>query len=209
MLIQILIDNPSSWFIPFGQQLKKELVDNGYNTKLLNDHDHVEEGDILCLLSCEKKFHNLNLCKHNLVVHESSLPKGKGWSPLTWQILEGKNQIQVTLFEATEKIDAGKIYKSEMIMLEGHELIDEIRKLQGEVTKNLIHHFVNNYPNVSGEEQIGEPTYYRKRTAEDSRIDIEKNIKEQFNLLRVVDNERYPAFFENDGKKYKIIINKI
>jgi len=38
----------------------------------------------------------LSRFKHNLVVHESDLPQGKGWSPLTWQILEGKNRIPVT-----------------------------------------------------------------------------------------------------------------
>jgi len=31
--------------------------------------------------------------KYNIVVHESDLPKGKGWVPLFWQILEGKNEI--------------------------------------------------------------------------------------------------------------------
>ena len=26
--------------------------------------------------------------KHNIIVHESDLPKGKGWAPLFWQVLE-------------------------------------------------------------------------------------------------------------------------
>ena len=30
---------------------------------------------------------------------------------------------------------------------------------------------------------------------------------QQFNLLRVVDNERYPAFFELDGRRYTIQIS--
>ena len=52
-----------------------------------------------------KKFRN------NLVVHASDLPNGKGWSPLTWQILDGKKKIHVSLIEADEKVDSGKIYK--------------------------------------------------------------------------------------------------
>ena len=38
---------------------------------------------------------------------------------------------------------------------------------------------------------------------------INKTIKEQFNLLRIVDNNYYPAFFEYNGYRYKIQINKV
>ncbi len=43
--------------------------------------------------------------RHTLVVHASDLPHGKGWSPLSWQILEGKHSIPLTLFEAAESVD--------------------------------------------------------------------------------------------------------
>ena len=33
---------------------------------------------------------------------------------------------------------------------------------------------------------------------------IEKSIKEQFNLLRVVDNKRYPAYFINKGENIQL-----
>jgi methionyl-tRNA formyltransferase len=47
-----------------------------------------------------------------------------------------------------------------------------------------------------------------KRTLEDSRLDPMKSIAEQFNLLRVVDNSRYPAFFDLDGFRYIVKIEK-
>ena len=80
--------------------------------------------------------------KNNLVVHESELPKGKGWSPLTWQILEGHNRIPVTLIEATEHVDGGVIYAQRWIEFEGHELIDEIHNAQAEATYELCRWFV-------------------------------------------------------------------
>jgi len=43
-------------------------------------------------------------------------------------------------------------------------------------------------------------------TLNDSRLDIDRSIKEQFNLLRVVGNEEYPAFFEINGHKYLLKI---
>ena len=46
----------------------------------------------------------IDLSKHSLVVHSSNLPQGKGWSPMTWQIIEGKNKITNTLFEAVSAV---------------------------------------------------------------------------------------------------------
>lgn len=43
---------------------------------------------------------------HNLVVHESDLPRGKVAADI-WQILEGENRIPATLFEAVEKVVCG------------------------------------------------------------------------------------------------------
>lgn len=64
---------------------------------------------------------------HNLVVHSSALPHGRGWSPITWQILEGKNEIPTTLIEAGETVDSGCIYARHQMQFKGNELLDEIR----------------------------------------------------------------------------------
>jgi methionyl-tRNA formyltransferase len=208
MRIQILTDNPSSWIISYAEQLIFQLKNLGHQVSHLYNHDEVCEGDILCLLSCEKKFKELNLNKFNLVVHESALPRGKGWSPLTWQVLEGKSEIPITLFEATDEIDGGKIYLIKNINLDGSELVDELREKQGQGTIDVILDFVNNFSQITGIEQNGDSSYYPKRTAKDSELDIDKSIAEQFNLLRVCDNERYPAYFFKNGIKYFLKIYK-
>lgn len=206
MLIQLLVDNPNSWIMPYAELLKIRLESSGHEVFLHHIHSHIKRGDILVLLSCERKFKSLNLNNHNLVVHESDLPKGKGWSPITWQILEGKNEITVSLFEAVEDIDAGPIYLQKKIHLNGTELIDEIKHLQGEVTLELLIDFIENVDNVASNEQIGDSTFYPRRGIKDSELDINKTILEQFNLLRICDNERYPAWFELQGKKFTIKI---
>ena len=202
MKIQILVDNRNSWIIPYAEKLCTELSELGYSSLLIYDHDDVTEGDILCLLGCEKIFSRLDLNKNNLVVHESDLPKGKGWSPLTWQILVGENKIPVTLFEAVKGVDAGDIYLQKHIKLSGKELLQEIKHLQGLITIDLILSFIKEYPNNKKSKQKGKSSFYKRRTLEDSELDIDKSIREQFNLLRVCDNERYPAFFIIDGNKF-------
>ncbi|WP_287162823.1 hypothetical protein, partial [Clostridium sp.] len=64
------------------------------------------------------------------------------------------------------------------------------------------------YPNIKGKPQQGESSFYIKRGPKDSKLDINKTIKEQFNLLRIVDNERYPAYFMFNNKKYIVRIYK-
>ena len=146
----------------------------------------------------------------NLVVHESALPKGRGWSPLTWQILEGINEIPISLLEVDEKVDSGKIFLRDKIKFQGHELINELRLKQAEYTFKLCKIFIEEYPKnlKTGKSQAGRSTYYKKRTPEDSKIDVDKSIKDNFNLLRTVDNSNYPAFFNLNGKKYKLKIEE-
>lgn len=210
MNIQILIDNPRSWVVPYAKLLLEEIKKLNHYAEIINEHRQIKNGDILILLSCEKilKKNFLDLNKHNLVVHASPLPKGKGMSPMAWQILEGKNDLPVTLFEAVEALDAGDIYLQRVIKFMGDELIEELRDELGKVSNEMLIEFINRVDEITGEKQTGEESFYKKRTPEDSKLNINKTIAEQFNLLRIVDNERYPAFFELHGNKYIIKIEK-
>lgn len=204
--ISIVVDNSQSWFVPFAEVLKESLQKHG-NVELKESADCIPlENDIAFLLSCERKvpLDILARSRTNIVVHASELPKGKGMSPLTWQILEGKNRIPVTLFEAVEAIDAGKIYLRDHIDLMGSELLPEIHRILGHKIIEMCVGFAASWPAnlASGIPQSGEATYYKKRSASDSRLDPSKSIADQFNLLRVVDNEKYPAYFELFGKRY-------
>ena len=162
------------------------------------------------LLGCGRllRAEQLALHRHNLVVHESALPQGQGWSPMTWQILEGTSSIPVTLFEAVAELDAGPIYWQKKIQLQGHELVDEWRVLQAEATLELCLAWFDRYQEVmaAARPQLGEPSHYRRRRPVDSQLDPERSLADQFNLLRVVDNQNYPAFFRMSGRTYSIQI---
>lgn len=207
--ITILTDQ-SSWMNNYNIQLANDLKKLGHIVKLIHSKEDLTEGDIAFFLSCFEiiSSEKLKLNKNNIIVHESKLPQGKGWSPMTWQIIEGKTKIPITLFEANEKVDSGDIYLHDEIILQGHELIEQWQKLLGEKTIELCLFFVQNHQDVKPQKQNGTESFYKKRTPKDSKLDINKTIKEQFNLLRTVDNEKYPAFFEINGHKYKLKIEK-
>jgi methionyl-tRNA formyltransferase len=152
----------------------------------------------------------LALHRHNLVVHASALPQGRGWSPMTWHILEGRSEFTLTLFEATPRVDAGVIYAQKTLRLAGHELADEWRRLQVEGIAELCARWLSRFPDSvkDAREQQGEPSFLGRRTPADSALDVHRPLSEQFDLLRVVDNERYPAWFEYRGHRYTISIKE-
>lgn len=210
MNINILTDNEKSWFVPYGNQLKLKLVEAGHNVTYVFDKTELGRGDICFLLSCSRivdKFY-LSLHSVNIVVHASDLPKGKGFSPIQWQIFEGKDKITLSLLKAVEKVDSGPIYFKHEIFFEGHELYDEIREIVGNEIINMCLKFVDNYPTLKPVEQVGQETFYRKRTKKDDEIDPMKSISELFNHFRIADNHNHPLYFYFKNHKYFLKIEK-
>jgi UDP-2,4-diacetamido-2,4,6-trideoxy-beta-L-altropyranose hydrolase len=209
--ITVLSDR-TTWMRTWIGQLMGEWAEDGNQISWVHNPSEVPEGTLCFILSCSKivKLEILNRNSHNLVVHESALPKGRGWSPLSWQILEGNNTIPITLFEAEKEVDSGVIYLQEHIDLNGDELVNELREKQAIATLDLCRKFVKQYPSIvkKAKVQSGESSFYTKRTPIDSMIDPNKTIVEQFNLLRIVDNERYPAYFDWLGQRYFLRIEK-
>ena len=164
-------------------------------------------GDFLFLVSCTQ-FIDAEIrarYKHVLVLHESDLPKGRGWSPVAHQILEGKTEITVSLIEAADKIDSGDIWAQEVAYIPDHALAGEISEILFGVKKRLIARAL--YERLIPRKQEGSPTYYPRRTPESSRLDPYKTIAEQFDLLRICE-PRFPAFFDYRGHRYVVEARK-
>jgi len=206
--IQILIDNPNSWMVPFASKFLKRLKGKGYNSRIFHSHEEVEKGDLLVLLSCEKKFNQQKKNKFNLVIHASELPRGRGWSPLTYQVLEGKKKIPISIINASEGIDEGDIYLKDYFLLNGYELIDEIREKLVNKIFEMLKDFIKNADKITAIKQQGSSSYYSKRKPSDSELNFDMTLRDNFNLLRVVDNQRYPAFFYHGGEKFILKISK-
>ena len=206
-----ILTSLDQWFIPYAKELKNKII----NSKLFFNHeDLAQEYDIVFILSYHKIIQQeyLDKNKHNIVIHASDLPRGKGWAPLFWQVLEDKNTIPFTMFEASSGVDDGDIYMQKDLLLTGYELNDELREKQANHTINMCIEFIKDFDRYKKPiEQNGKETFYKKRNSLDSELDINKTIKEQFNLLRITDNISYPAFFELDGYRYilKIELDKM
>lgn len=185
---------------------------NSHQIELLRSKKQLIGGDVLFLVSCSEILfkQDREKFKKTLVIHASDLPTGRGWSPHIWEIINGAKKITVTLLEAENEVDSGDIWKKIDVNIPGTALYKQINKLIFEAELNLMDFAIGNFEKVIPIKQKKENiTYWQKRAPKDSEIDILKSIDEQFNLIRVCDPDRYPAFFRKNGKKFSLKIEEI
>lgn len=210
--VVIVLTDVNSWLNKYFEHFDKAVSELGYCLKWQTEPSGVSDAAFCFLLGYTKILSDdiLQSSCEFLVVHESALPHGRGWSPLTWQVLEGRVSIPVTLLKAKLPVDSGAVLAQTHINLSGFELVNELRELQMQATVDLLKKFLR--APVEAEKaalpQQGLSSWYPRRGPLDSKIDINETILSQFNLLRVVDNDRYPAWFEYGGCKFVIKISK-
>lgn len=183
-----------------------------HDVDLLQKKNELTGGDILFMISCSEiiTVNDREKYSASLVLHASDLPKGRGWSPHIWEIANGAEFITLSLLEAEDKLDSGKIWKKIRVPISRSALWDEINHTIFEAEINLINFAIEEFDIVSplSQDQIDDVSYYAKRTPLHSRIDVNKTLAEQFDLIRVCDPKRYPAFFEYLGTKYILKLEK-
>lgn len=202
MRVTIFCSDPKH---PVWPKLAEYCAENGYF--LTNLASRLTGGGYLFLISCTQFVGREIRDRYEkvFVLHESDLPKGRGWSPVAWQILEGKDLITVSLIEAEDKIDAGDVWGKEGCYIPEHALADEILNCVFSIKKLLIQRAVDGA--IKPFQQFGEPTYYKRRTREDCELDINRTIADQFDLLRICE-PRFPAFFNIRGHRYEVTVRK-
>lgn len=211
--IDILVDNPKSYTLDYIDLLIERLEAAGFQKpRFFRTLEDLKKGEILFVLSgvgMLKKRH-LVLHDNNIVIHASDLPKGRGWAPWTWQIIQGANEITLTLFEAALGVDSGDVYFKDKVVLEGHELIDEIRDKIARKCVEMCVEYSKSHQSLEGlsQDSMGESSYFPRRTREDQQVQVSDSLEDIFDRLRVADYEQYPVEFEHRGFLYKIKIEK-
>lgn len=212
MKISILCTDQNHPVVKSLQAWVLEISLGGHISELIFDKAELNGGDVLFLVSCAQLVGDKERQKYKatLVLHASDLPKGRGWSPHIWSILDGASQVTVSLLEASEPVDSGAIWLKTVFNLEGHELLPEINAKLFSAELALMTQAIESFDKIIPTQQAGDPgPYLSKRSPADSLLDPHKTIAEQFELLRVADSVRYPTFFDYRGKRYLLRIEKV
>lgn len=183
----------------------KAKHEDTHEIEIVRSKSELSGGELLFLISCVEIIGAQDRAKYakTLVIHASDLPIGRGWSPHVWQVVSGETELTVTLLEATDKVDAGDIWHKLKIHVPPTALYDEINQGIFQTEIDLMDFAVANFTTIEPKPQDSiEPTYWPKRSPKDSELDTSKSINELFNLIRVCDPNRFPAYFIKDGRKY-------
>ena len=166
---------------------------------LKSHHDITNENMVLCV-----NYHHivpqpiLDLKYGAWTFHGSDLPKGRGWAPLAWTLINCEPNLTITLFMADKNVYTGMYYRKISMPVQDIDTIYSMRKKSEtiiiELADNLLHDISTNSTIVL-HEQKGDPTFYKKRTTNDSEININMTIKEAWKIIRSCHNSEYPAFF--------------
>ncbi len=180
---------------------------------LARERSQLSGGDVLFLISCGEiiRQRERDLYRHTFVLHASDLPKGRGWNPHIWAVLEGATEITVSILEAEDKVDTGAIWGKLKVPVPKHCLWDEINEAVFDAEFALMDRVLEGLDVLVPSPQASDviPNYYRLRRPEDSRLDPLQSIAQQFDLIRVCDPDRYPAFFDLHGERFVLTIQRI
>jgi len=137
-----------------------------------------------------------------VVCHASDLPADKGWAPLYHTIVNQSREQVVTMFFASEQVDAGDIIAKAICRTHPLETINTLRCKSALMIKGLLERYAETLlrETVAGTPQCGAGNYNPKRTPADSRIDPAEPLQSLLPKIRALPAD-YPAYFEVAGER--------
>jgi len=138
-----------------------------------------------------------------LNLHGSLLPKLRGASPIQTALINNEKVTGVTLMEMVIAMDAGRMYGKKEVIITDDDNSSSLFKKIGEAARDLVLELLPKYINgeIKGEEQNeGEVTFCSLIKPEQEKIDLSKDIKDIYGLIRGLSDEPGAYLYLNDQK---------
>ncbi len=157
----------------------------------------------------------LDLAKvNNINVHASLLPRYRGGAPIQRAIMNGDSKTGVTIMEMIDKMDAGKMYAKEEVVIDDSvnttELFEKLQFVGRDLLLKVLPQLFNN--EIPGEVQCEEEVTFAKNIKrEEEKIDFSLSTHQVHNLIRGLANQpgAYCLYKDKELKIYKSTIFKI
>ncbi|MBI2823280.1 MAG: hypothetical protein HYX69_01165 [Planctomycetia bacterium] len=78
-----------------------------------------------------------------IAVHDSLLPRLRGFAPTNWGLILGHDRLGATLFRLSDEVDAGEIYFQEAIVPESRESYSSVQEKIAEVAVRLFDRYLD------------------------------------------------------------------
>ena len=126
-----------------------------------------------------------------VVFHTAPLPYGRGGSPIQNLIMEGFQTSPICAIKMTDELDAGPIYSSSNVSLEGN--LNSIFLRINDAVNELIVKIISENPEPMA--QVGEPHIFKRLTHSDNEIAAGLDLEKLYDHIRMVDHHDYPHAF--------------
>ena len=194
--------------------LKK--LKKGKNFKLIKNLDSVslikfikkQNFDIIIAAGFPHLFNKeyLNLSTYGIInLHAGRLPKYRGGSPLSWQIINNEKEIGLSVIKTDSKIDHGPVIcKTRFKNLNTHNIF-QIQKKANKLFLNLTLKAIKIISkNTKLKKQPFSKSYFKQRKDENSLIDFNKSALKIYNFVRALSYPYKGAFLVYRNKKFRI-----
>ncbi len=131
-----------------------------------------------------------------VIFHMTDLPYGRGGSPLQNLIARDHTHTKISAIECSDGIDTGNIYLKSPLQLDG--TAREIFERAAIVIEGMIYNIVTHNPTPQPQE--GDVIRFKRRHKKQSNIAEAEDLRDLYNLIRMLDCEGYPRAYLSTDK---------
>ncbi len=137
-------------------------------------------------------------------VHNSLLPKYRGFAPLVWQLINGEKKVGFSVFLLDDGLDTGDIFYQEEIEISEKDYIADVLSI---IEEKILTFFKNYYKNLLEETLVRHvqketgASFCGKRVASDGKINWEWDSTRIYNFIRAQSSPYPGAYTTYKGKR--------
>jgi methionyl-tRNA formyltransferase len=139
-----------------------------------------------------------------LGLHSSRLPEGRGGAPVNWSIINGSDEVWISIFYYAPGVDAGDVLAQGSVPIEGR---DDVRTVFDRLAIEACRLVESLHDDILAErtdpesQSLANATYRPRRQPQDGLIDWERSPNAQYDWIRA-QTEPYPGAytFHNGGR---------
>lgn len=139
--------------------------------------------------------------------HSSRLPEGRGGAPVNWSIIDGVDDVWISLFYYTAEVDAGDILAQSSVPVEHRDDVATVFDALANEACSLLSSVREEFEagNVEAKSQsLIDATYRPRRQPQDGLIDWNRDPENQYDWIRA-QTEPYPgAYTFYSGEKLTV-----
>ena len=140
-----------------------------------------------------------------IILHDSLLPKYRGFAPVVSALINGEPEIGVTAIFASERFDEGDIIEQKKIAIQYpvkiQSVIERLGEIYGEIVVRILKQLGNNKTISATPQNDGEATYSLWRDDLDYKINWNENAQRIQRFINAVGFPYKGAFTTMNGEK--------